>query len=69
VIAERLGVQPLWPSFYLAQLVPCVHADLITQRCLSRQLIYSVSGSHVSMTALGHERRFAKRTHTSALPQ
>jgi hypothetical protein len=50
VIAERLGVQPSSPSFHLAQLV---HADLITQRCLSRQLIYSVSGSGVSMTALG----------------
>jgi hypothetical protein len=53
VIAERLGVQPSSPSFHLAQLV---HADLITQRCLSRQLIYSVSGSGVSMTALGHFR-------------
>jgi hypothetical protein len=51
VIAERLGVQPSSPSFDLAQLV---HADLITQRYLSRQLIYSVSGSGVSMTALGH---------------
>jgi hypothetical protein len=40
--------------FHLAQLV---HADLITQRCLSRQLIYSVSGSGVSMTALGQLRR------------
>jgi hypothetical protein len=54
VIAERLGVQPSLPSFHLAQLA---HADLITQRCLSRQLIYSVSGSGVSMTALGHLRR------------
>jgi hypothetical protein len=53
VIAERLGVQPSSPSFHLAQLV---HADLITQRYLSRQLIYSVSGSGVSMTALGHQR-------------
>jgi hypothetical protein len=50
VIAERLGVQPSSRSFHLAQLV---HADLITQRCLSRQLIYSVSVSGVSMTALG----------------
>jgi hypothetical protein len=48
VIAERPGVQPSSPTFHLAQLV---HADLITQRCLSRQLIYSVSGSGVSMTA------------------
>jgi ArsR family transcriptional regulator len=38
VIAERLGVQPSSLSFHLAQLV---HADLITQRRLSRQLIYS----------------------------
>jgi ArsR family transcriptional regulator len=38
VIAERLGVQPSSLSFHLAQLV---HADLINQRRLSRQLIYS----------------------------
>jgi ArsR family transcriptional regulator, arsenate/arsenite/antimonite-responsive transcriptional repressor len=37
-IAERLGVQPSLLSFHLAQLV---HAGLITQRRLSRQLIYS----------------------------
>jgi hypothetical protein len=55
VIAERLGVQPSSPSFHLAQLV---HADLITQRYLSRQLIYSVSGSGVSMTALGQIQPF-----------
>src|SRR5438270_5104592 len=38
VIAERLGVLPTSLSFHLAQLV---HAGLITQRRLSRQLIYS----------------------------
>jgi ArsR family transcriptional regulator, arsenate/arsenite/antimonite-responsive transcriptional repressor len=38
VIAERLSVQPSSLSFHLAQLV---HAGLITQRRLSRQLIYS----------------------------
>jgi ArsR family transcriptional regulator, arsenate/arsenite/antimonite-responsive transcriptional repressor len=38
MIAERLGVQPSSLSFHLAQLV---HAGLITQRRLSRQLIYS----------------------------
>src|SRR5258705_1854299 len=38
VIAERLGVHPSSPSFHLSQLV---HAGLITQRRLSRQLIYS----------------------------
>jgi DNA-binding transcriptional ArsR family regulator len=38
VIAERLGVQPSSLSFHLAQLV---QAGLITQRRLSRQLIYS----------------------------
>jgi ArsR family transcriptional regulator, arsenate/arsenite/antimonite-responsive transcriptional repressor len=38
VIAERLGVQPSSLSFHLAQLV---HAGLIIQRRLSRQLIYS----------------------------
>jgi ArsR family transcriptional regulator, arsenate/arsenite/antimonite-responsive transcriptional repressor len=38
VIAERLGVQPSSLSFHLAQLV---HAGLITQHRLSRQLIYS----------------------------
>src|ERR1700730_9693143 len=60
VIAEWLGVQPSSPSFHLAQLF---HADLIIQRCLSRQLIYSVSGSGVSMTALGHERRLRRCPH------
>src|SRR5436305_5736429 len=38
VIAERLGVLPSSLSFHLQQLV---HAGLITQRRLSRQLIYS----------------------------
>ena len=38
MIAERLGVQPSSLSFHLAQLV---HAGLITQRRLSRKLIYS----------------------------
>jgi DNA-binding transcriptional ArsR family regulator len=37
-IGERLDVQPSLLSFHLAQLV---HAGLITQRRLSRQLIYS----------------------------
>jgi ArsR family transcriptional regulator len=37
-IAERLSVQPSSLSFHLAQLV---HAGLITQSRLSRQLIYS----------------------------
>src|SRR6201987_6388310 len=47
VIAERLGVQPSSLSFHLAQLV---HAGLITQRRLSRQLIYSAEYS--TMNAL-----------------
>jgi ArsR family transcriptional regulator len=38
VIADRLGVLPASLSFHLAQLV---HAGLITQRRLGRQLIYS----------------------------
>jgi DNA-binding transcriptional ArsR family regulator len=38
VIAQRLGVQPSSLSFHLAQLT---HTGLITQRRLSRQLIYS----------------------------
>jgi ArsR family transcriptional regulator, arsenate/arsenite/antimonite-responsive transcriptional repressor len=38
VIAERLGVLPASLSFHLAQLA---HAGLITQRRVSRQLIYS----------------------------
>ncbi|HUC11806.1 MAG TPA: helix-turn-helix domain-containing protein [Stellaceae bacterium] len=42
VIAERLGVQPSSLSFHLAQLV---HVGLITQRRLSRQLIYSAEYS------------------------
>jgi ArsR family transcriptional regulator len=37
-IAEKLGVMPSSLSFHLQQLV---HAGLITQRRLSRQLIYS----------------------------
>jgi|SRR5271166_3595591 len=38
VIAEELGVMPSSLSFHLQQLA---HAGLITQRRLSRQLIYS----------------------------
>jgi ArsR family transcriptional regulator len=38
VIPERLGVAPSSLSFHLQQLV---HAGLITQRRLSRQLIYA----------------------------
>jgi ArsR family transcriptional regulator len=38
VVAGRLGVLPASLSFHLAQLV---HAGLITQRRLGRQLIYS----------------------------
>src|SRR5262252_10953680 len=38
VIAGRLGVLPSSLSFHLAQLV---HAGLITQRRMSRQIIYS----------------------------
>jgi DNA-binding transcriptional ArsR family regulator len=38
VIAERLGMPPSSLSFHLQQLT---HAGLITQRRLSRQLIYS----------------------------
>lgn len=38
MIAKRLGVNPSSLSFHLAQLV---HAGLITQRRLSRQLLYS----------------------------
>ena len=38
VIAERLGVAPSSLSFHLQQLV---HAGLITQRRLGRQLIYA----------------------------
>jgi ArsR family transcriptional regulator, arsenate/arsenite/antimonite-responsive transcriptional repressor len=38
VIADRLGVLPASLSFHLQQLV---HASLITQRRLGRQLIYS----------------------------
>lgn len=38
IIADRLGIAPSSLSFHLQQLV---HAGLITQRRLSRQLIYS----------------------------
>jgi len=40
VIAERLGVPPSSLSFHLQQLV---HAGLITQRRLGRQIIYAAS--------------------------
>ena len=40
VIAEKLGVMPSSLSFHLQQLV---HAGLITQRRLSRQLIYAAN--------------------------
>jgi DNA-binding transcriptional ArsR family regulator len=42
VIAERLGVRPASLSFHLQQLV---RAGLITQRRLSRQIIYSAEYS------------------------
>jgi ArsR family transcriptional regulator, arsenate/arsenite/antimonite-responsive transcriptional repressor len=42
VIAERLGVLPSSLTFHLNQLV---HAGLITQRRLSRQIIYSAEYS------------------------
>ena len=47
VIAERLGVAPSSLSFHLQQLV---HAGLITQRRLSRQLIYAAD--YATMTNL-----------------
>jgi ArsR family transcriptional regulator len=47
VIAERLRVHPSSLSFHLAQLL---HAGLVTQRRLSRQLIYSAE--YGSMNAL-----------------
>jgi DNA-binding transcriptional ArsR family regulator len=46
-IAESLGLQPSSLSFHLAQLV---HAGLITQRRLGRQLIYAAEYS--AMNAL-----------------
>jgi ArsR family transcriptional regulator, arsenate/arsenite/antimonite-responsive transcriptional repressor len=48
-IAERLGVQASSLSFHLAQLV---HAGLITQRRLSRQLIYAADyGAMIALLA------------------
>lgn len=47
VIAEKLAVLPSSLSFHLQQLV---HAGLITQRRLSRQLIYSAE--YAAMNAL-----------------
>jgi ArsR family transcriptional regulator, arsenate/arsenite/antimonite-responsive transcriptional repressor len=46
-IAERLGVAPSSLSFHLQQLL---HAGLVTQRRLGRQLIYAAE--YVTMTAL-----------------
>jgi DNA-binding transcriptional ArsR family regulator len=49
LIADRLGVLPSSLSFHLQQLV---HAGLITQRRLSRQLIYSAEhGAMNDLTA------------------
>jgi ArsR family transcriptional regulator len=45
IIAESLGVAPSSLSFHLQQLV---HAGLITQRRLSRQLIYSAEYATMS---------------------
>jgi len=45
IIAVRLGVAPSSLSFHLQQLV---HAGLITQRRLSRQLIYSAEYGRMS---------------------
>ena len=45
IIAERLGVAPSSLSFHLQQLA---HAGLITQRRLSRQLIYSAEYGRMS---------------------
>jgi ArsR family transcriptional regulator len=45
IIAERLGVMPSSLSFHLQQLV---HAGLISQRRLSRQLIYSADYNTMS---------------------
>ena len=47
VIADRLGVLPASLTFHLQQLV---HAGLITQRRLGRQIIYSAE--YVTMNAL-----------------
>ena len=60
VIAERLGVQPSSLSFHLAQLV---HAGLITQRRLSRQLIYSAEyGAMNALLAYLTENRCGRDT-------
>ncbi len=47
VIAERLGIPPSSLTFHLQQLL---HANLVTQRRLSRQLIYAAN--HVTMNGL-----------------
>lgn len=47
IVAERLGVLPSSLSFHLQQLA---HAGLITQRRLSRQLMYSAE--YTAMNAL-----------------
>ncbi len=50
IIAERLGVPPSSLTFHLQQLL---HAGLITQRRLSRQLIYAADFSAMN-TLLGY---------------
>src|SRR5436190_5179850 len=57
-IAERLGVAPSSLSFHLQQLV---HAGLITQRRLGRQLIYSVEyGAMNALLAYLTENSFCR---------
>jgi ArsR family transcriptional regulator, arsenate/arsenite/antimonite-responsive transcriptional repressor len=58
VIAERRGVQPSSLSFHLAQLT---HARLITQRRLSRQLIYSAEYDDERSARLSHGKLLRPR--------
>jgi ArsR family transcriptional regulator len=61
VIAERLGVMPSSLSFHLQQLV---HAGLITQRRLSRQLIYSAEyGTNERADGLSDRELLRPRRH------
>lgn len=47
IIADRLGIPPSSLTFHLQQLL---HADLVTQRRMSRQIIYAAD--HTTMNGL-----------------
>lgn len=64
-IAEELGLQPSSLSFHLAQLV---HAGLITQRRLGRQLIYAAEYGEMNALLVYLTENCCGRGVTACLP-